>query len=780
MCIVKNKIVSMVLLSIVVILIVMGGFSQNAMAALPGERDVVPLSKLVGFDRDDQFNLKENQINLMESTNSFMFNLPISKRMDISKITLHLDFIHSTVLLKNRSQVRVVVNGIVVAQIGFDPVNPHVIADIPIPFETFREGYNAVEFKVAQHYSEDCEDPAAPELWTQINTIKSYFYLEYDYRPIRFTLASLDEVFDRKLKDYTVTIMRPKETAQYDDVDLKWGALAAQGVSLRLEYRPVNLKMATAVQRDSLRVFEEMATSNYPLLALDQTGLKNDVVLIGTRDELRPLFHPRLRDSMAAAISGPFLSIMPAADPRFQIVIISGNDASEVTQAVQAFAFVRSSFPDSTFMVVNELNLPSVEPDTFPGIIQPGVRYTFKEFGYRTTSGGSYKRRELKFVAPPDLLIRKEANVSIKLDFTYGAAFRKDSVLNIYLNGIFEKAISLDNDQGARFHDYEFYISASSILPGTNVLRFEPVIPPLVTSKCTAVQEENAMLTIWDSSSIELPLLDRYVKLPDLALFSRTGYPFTSTADGEEMGIVVRGQNSGSILAAWQMMAKLSQITAMPLYKAIISFRAIDGRHLLIVGDRPSLYEDDMRNSPVKLGEIFEFDYPVGKGSRKGATTLLDRTKSFFSPLRTGRPGFFKNVYTNIKFKASLDRDALLVGYQSVDDPNRLVMLLTSGNPDSLKADVRRLMSPDFWDMMDDNLAIWNEDDYSLKTYRTKAEFFKGKTTFRNSMAFYYSIHRVQFLIGLFVLVLVLAWLIHRQLNSYKKKRQQCVTEIAP
>lgn len=756
---------------------------KSASADSQGVQEVLPLAKLVAIDeidQEDQINLKENQINLMTAANSFKFALPISKRMDLTKLILHLDFIHSISLLKNRSQVWVVVNGIVVSQIGFDPSNPHVIADIPIPFDTIREGYNKVEFKVAQHYSEECEDPAAPELWTQVNTIKSYFYLEYQYRQSRFTLASLDDVFDRKLNDYTVTVMRPKTVERYDDTDLLWGALAAQGVSLRLEYKSVTLKMATAVARTISGSDEQLTTSDNPLLALDQTGLQNDAILIGTRDELLPLVHPRLRGAMAEEISGPFLALYPASDPRFQIVVISGADPSEVGLAAQAFAFARSAFPDSPSMVVKELNVPPIDRGTFPMILQPGVVYPFKDLGFRSTTKVSHKRMELKFIAPPDLLTRKKADVTIKLDFAYGAAFREDSVLNIYLNGTFEKAIYLDNKLGARFHDYEFYIPASSILPGLNVLRFESVLPPLVTGKCTAVQHGNAMITIRESSSIELPLLDRYVKLPDFSRFHRTGYPFTNSADGAEMGIVVRGQNSGSILAAWQILAKLSQVNAMPLYKAALSFRAIEDRHLFIIGDRQSIYSDDMRNSPVQLGETFQFDYPIDKRSQEGASTIFNRVKVFFDPLRPDRPGTMNSVYAKMKFTSSLDRDTLLAGYQSAEYRDRLVMLLTSEKPDSLLAGVRRLVEPDFWDVMEDNLAIWNEDDFSLKTYRAEAEFFVGKTSLRNSLGYYYSVHRAQFLVIMSILVVLLAWLIHRLLNRYKNNRRQGVSEIEP
>jgi len=761
-------------------------FSGPAISVEPGgvgthNEYILKLSEVVQhdvMDKDNQLNLMENQINLITSSNSFHFALPIPKRIKIQESILHLDFTHSNALLKNRSQLRVEINGVIISQIAMDPQNTHVVVDIPVGMEFVRPGYNKVELKVAQHYTEKCENPSAPELWTQVNTIKSYFHFIYQYQPTRFTLAYLNDVFDKKMFDYRLTILRPRSPDQYNDTDLLWGALATQGVSLRLEYKPVTLNIGLAKAKDDLKE-RQLELSDDPLIGLDQSGLKSDIILIGTVDELRQFLHPEKKKDMVTAISGPYISLYPSADPRFCIVVISGRTEEEVTRAATAFTLTRFPFPDHNSMVIEQVALPFLEAGTMPRILQPGIRYAFKDLGFLSFTGYSHQRSEVFFRVPPDLLAREKTTVNFKLDLAYGAGFREDSVLNIYLNGLFVKAIALDNKMGTRFNDYEFYIPVADFLPGANILNFVPILQPLISGDCSPPPTGNAVVTIFDSSSMELPLVDHYVKLPDFNLFNRTGFPYLNNTFGADMGIVVRGQKNGSITAAWQMLAKLTQIAATPLHETKISFNNIEDRNLIIVGDRNSLDQEDLRNAPVSLGDMMQFDYSINKRptTRKG-TGFIDKLKSFATPLLPGKEGTLQEAYAILSFRSSLGRDCLLLGYPSARNPDKLTMLLTNEDPERLRVGARRLIDPDFWDVLQDNLAVWNTDDYSLTTLRTSAEFFTGKTSLRNSLAYYYTIHKIAFLAVVIFLILVCAWFAYRWTKRYHQGSESNVSEL--
>ncbi|MCK5665703.1 MAG: cellulose biosynthesis cyclic di-GMP-binding regulatory protein BcsB, partial [Thiotrichaceae bacterium] len=318
-----------------------------------------------------------------------------------------------------------------------------------------------------------------------------------------------------------------------------------------------------------------------PLRFLQQSDLSSDAILIGTVNELSTFLAPELKNK----ISDAYLGIYPGQKKHTQIIIISGTTADEVTRAATAFAYIRNSFPDAHDMLIKELNIPLYPAQIKPNIIIPGETYQFKELGF-STHEIHHKSKDiaLTFNMPSDLYHEPKSNVILKLDLNYGAAFRPDSVLNIKVNGLFERAVILDNKYGDSYQDYSINIPSNIFTPGFNKISFEAVVPPLVSGDCTLMQNKNALLTLFASSSIHFPELDHYTQLPDLSLLQRTGFPYLNKVDGSQLGIVLRDQNKASLLAAWKLIAKLSQINHEPLPKAKLSFKSINDRHLFIIG----------------------------------------------------------------------------------------------------------------------------------------------------------------------------------------------------
>ena len=712
------------------------------MAAEKGEtkESVTTLATLTGLGK----------IELNQAKARYTLALPLSQRIAPANRVLHLDFVSSVSLLKSRSQLAVLMNGIAISQILLDPKNPHVLTDIPIPGEYLVNGYNNVEFRVVQHYTDGCEDPTSPELWTQINGEKSYFKFDYSYQPQHYTLATLDHLFDKRLPGYEVTIM--SASSEFNDERLQWGSLIAQGVALRLEYIVPTFKLATVSA------------------PLDQNTVKGDVVLVGTRAELTPY----LSSTQASKVTGPYIGVMPAHDPNYQVVIISGATAEEVTQAAESFAFARQSFPDDASMVVKSLDIPAIGDKKLPQLLQPATVYRFDDLGFKTQTLTS-SSVTFQVMTPPDLLRDEHAKVSFKLNLSYGAALREDSVLNIYLNGLFEKAIRLEDSDGARYNDYEITIPLTSFMPGVNILTFEPVMPPLVSGssgECSLVQYQNAQLTLYGDSTIELPNADHYVTLPDFRIFQRTGYPFTDVAYGSNMGVVLRDQQPQTILSAWQLMAKLSQMETAPLYKAKLSFSSITGRDLFIIGARKSLQAEDLKNSPVQLGETLQFPHQVAKESERASQGFF---ASLFLP---AQPAQLKSRQSALTFDAALGRQALMLGYPSAQERDKLVMLITSDDPEQLYTRVKELVTLKVWGNLSGNVAVWDDSQDMLLTKQAGDGFYRGKTSLRNQLGYHFSAHRNQWLITIIVVVLLLAWLGHRWLNRYKSKQHNNVKEI--
>ena len=69
-------------------------------------------------------------------------------------------------------------------------------------------------------------------------------------------------------------------------------------------------------------------------------------------------------------------------------------------------------------------------------------------------------------VLPADLYAKESAEVEFNLHFAYGAGMRGDSVLNLYVNDIFERAVHLSEVNGLAFRDYRIKVPLRSFQPG--------------------------------------------------------------------------------------------------------------------------------------------------------------------------------------------------------------------------------------------------------------------------------------------------------------------------
>src|SRR5450830_7505 len=125
---------------------------------------IVPLSSLSS---------RVGAIRLTRLDGSANLSIPASRREIIKSAVLHLVTTNS-ISLNDRSQLVVRVNNRTVAQLQLSAKQPEITADIRLPAELLQPGYNQLSFRVAQHSQDvECEDPNAPELWTEIDTTAS-------------------------------------------------------------------------------------------------------------------------------------------------------------------------------------------------------------------------------------------------------------------------------------------------------------------------------------------------------------------------------------------------------------------------------------------------------------------------------------------------------------------------------------------------------------------------------------------------------------------------------
>ncbi|WP_298293786.1 cellulose biosynthesis cyclic di-GMP-binding regulatory protein BcsB [Thiomonas sp.] len=690
-------------------------------------------------------------------------SLPVSPRLLIRRAVLHLVATSSVSLLAPRSQLQVRLGGQIIAQIALDPRLPQIQAQIDLPPVLLQPGYDTLTFAVAQHYTNECEDPSAPELWTQIDTAQSWIGLDATLRDLHPTLAALPDVFDPKLwGPQQLTVLAASGVNA--DV-LRWGGLAAQAVALYLGYAPLQLRFR------QLAAPAADAPAGAPL-RLDTAQLPaGDAVLLGTRAELQPY----LSAALAARITGPFLAIEPLGDTGRYVLIVSGQTAQQVDVALRALNLLDYPYPDAAAAVVRQIDLPRLPDDPGPRMVYPNQKVSFAQLGLKTeTFAGLYGKQNLDFTLPADLFAPDNSMVHLKLRFAYGAGLREDSVLNILLNGRFQAAIALSARDGGYFRDYDVQIPLTSFKPGSNVLTFSASMMPLVTGRCIAINTENLRLTLFDDSRLELPNAARVTSLPNLDLLQRTGFPYTRKPFGAGSVFAIVRADAANAAAAWMLAAKLAQVQKLPLLDARwqIGTAGLAGAdNAIVVGAAGELPRTLTEALPLRFGGVSVAPYPVAVAAAgPGELGPLDRLWRWLaSHLRVSPEPAVPTTAWATQDGIGLGRQAALLQAALPGRSGGTLTVLSAAQGSTLLAQTDALIQPAVWSQLGGDLVLWQGQQH-VAQQMVGPRYTVGQAGLSSRLGFLLSLHPWFWAVVIGVLSLLLAAVTLRLLMRFRHR----------
>lgn len=691
---------------------------------------------------------------LLGSNAQINFDIPLPARWEPRELRLDLVYRNSVNLLQAHSQLRVELNGLIIAQLKLDPARPEGRAQIRLPLDLLRAGYNQLVFAVAQHtLVGDCEDPGAHELWTQIDTQGSRLHLDYEPRPLNTSLSALEELFDARLwnKEPWRILMPPSQnvpqSAALDDAQLTWGALVAQAIAIHLGFVSPSIESALltpdTAQDGSQRRFPALNASDL----LDRDG-----ILIGTRDQLRPI----LGDDWASSVTDGYLALFaqPNDDTR-ALLIVSGRDAQEVERAATTLAFMETPFPDRAQVLVSDLIPPATPANTGPGLLPGGVKARFMDLGASTTTlvsplaparwftdpgfsgpdtqiSGVQRRLRLDFWIQPGFHIMGSEDAILSLNFSYGAAFRGDSVLNILVNGTFVRGIPLNDPVGASLQDYRLRIPTSLLRAGPNRLELVPMLVPLETDRCQLRQGENLLMTVYGDSALQLPSMTQFSRLPDLALLVQSGFPWIRDLQGRDLAVQVVGGSREAAGAAWTFLARLAQISGVPLHRARLG-TAPDtaGRESIVVGVLNDLDPVLRDAAPLHLGEeTSRIDYTTLRvlGEPEAVLAWWESPLAILQGWFTARPAEPREFESHVTYTDHpLGRLGLLMAFESPTQTGRSVLLLSATEPQRLLERATQIVQPEYWFNVRGSLVLWNDQPDELRWQPARQTFIIGE-----------------------------------------------------
>ncbi len=701
---------------------------------------------------------------LRKANDQHALYFPVSNRIDVTYAELRLKFTNSISLLQDRSQLRIKLNEITVAQLPLRADQPQVDVVIELPAELITSGFNNLTIWVAQHYTLECEDPAAPELWTEIDTFNSELTLTGQLQPIDVMLSQLDQVMGPAIGNpQSYRILMPE---QYNEDHIATGALIAESIGLRHFYRSPLFMSATAKKAPFTTETDAVMMNEFS--GLDQETLSgSDNVLFGTRDELKPY----LSSEILNEIKDAYLGIFPLpSDPRYFVMIVSGTTKEELKRAATALNFTNFPYADAKTSLIKATDIPANSRFGRKRFIKTDRLYTLEELGVETSTvqGAGFHEYELVFDLPADFYAAEDATVNLLLDFSYGARMRDDSILNIRLNDAFERVIALTDPEGAVFKGYDIKIPLRAFNPGRNRIRFEPSLIPSVGGECIAINDRNLQFTLYGTSIIKFPFATSYAGLPDLNLFSRTVFPYRRNGQPEPVTVSVLSNDYDTISATWTLMAKFAQVADGPLMDAEFRFSLPeDDRELIIVSPFNTLDEKIMSSAPIQLDGSSNYAYPVAQ--------QIDGEKvekGFFVQF----PDLFggnKEEPEAVPFKAHIEQNAnpqahgVAMAFKSPFGQDRSVTLFTAETGQKLHRYMEAIVQPTLWSKLSGDVALWTADPKSISTQMIGKKFYVGNAGLRDKTRFQISQNPWWWIIGVFVLIFLLAWitrvLLHRR-----------------
>lgn len=610
------------------------------------------------------------------------FYFPVAERWRVNRALLSLNYTASNNMLGDISQMVVLVNGELVAQLKLDHQVPGATSDIQIPLARLKPGYNMVSLQVAQHYQRNqCEQPCAPDLWTRVSVLDSALQLDYDLKPLPGKLGEAASwIFDSKqMSEAAANLVVDSSSAEA----VTMAAVAASGIANRFEYRKVTFSHSWDIK----------------------PGVDN--VLIGTKAFVRGVLEKY--GIKLGATYGGLIRLFPLpksdgqVDAAHALIVVTGEEEPELKVAAQTFANMSLPYPGNDEMYVYTFAMPDLSTHGGRGEIQPDEIYHFSTLGMPSYSfrgingrapgrvfdagaasqGVNRNETSLSFRLPADFMVRPHEHARLSLNLAYGVGLRQDSALTISLNDKQVRDIHLDNPDGG-FAEDKIDLPTYLFKPGSNTISFKPYLNTQ-RQVCDADNTDGLFVTIFGNSTLSFPPMPHTVEMPRLDLLAVNGFPFTRTPDGEQTLVYLPQPDSASIDTAFNLIGMITQKNGFPLFSAKVAFsEPKDWRgEMLVIGETSGIPKAYMERSPLQPAGIANVPYPISLGWAGETSMALSKQEGGLG-----------------------DGNGLLMEFQARGSSGRTVVVATAQSEKDLLALGDALWSPAIQERISGDVAL--------------------------------------------------------------------------
>lgn len=599
----------------------------------------------------------------------------VGVRLDrvVTGATLRLHYTYSPALVFPVSHLKVSLNGESVATVPFDSehAGQPLTRDIALDPRLLTD-FNQLNLQLIAHYTLDhCEDPENSALWADISPTSA---IMLDTAPLKLPddLSLLPApLFDRR--DPLPLRLPFVLPAVADDTTLETAGILASWFGELADYRGAQFSVAPALPTDA------------------------HAVVVGTREQLPA-------GLTVPPVNGPMLIMAdnPAAQNR-KLLIVTGRTEAEVKQAADALVLGKAALSGSQAMVEHVDIGPPRQPYDAPRWLPIGRPVPFKRLVDDPTqlqvAGSRPDAIRLNLRVPADLYSWSGRGVPVDLKYRYTApTVQNNSALSISINELLVKSLRLPpaKDEGgkgrlqlpilggadARSTD-RLDIPAFRV-GSANQLQLKFDLDSQRTALCQGTAQNPVHAAVDPDSTIDFSHFVHYARMPNLAYFANSGFPFTRYADLSQTAVVIPDRPGTQDLdALLTVLGHMGQWTGLPVLRVQVlragQAQSIRDKDLLLIGDSSSAVLPSAWHAALPLSLAMDAHGQV--------------TRTAFSVKESWRDG----VHTG-EGSAQLDESgpiAALLGFELPGSHGRSVVAMTGTSPARLADLLDVLAKPD-------------------------------------------------------------------------------------
>ena len=319
------------------------------------------------------------------------------------------------------------------------------------------------------------------------------------------------------------------------------------------------------------------AGSRQPLLSVSLGSIPaGNAVLVSSRRSQLPA------ELQIPAGTGPLLALRPnPSDPFGTLLVVAGDGDAQALAAASSLALTgkvtaanREPGPGLSGDTAQPAALALPPPrasDDAPRWMQAGASNPIA--GCRNPAALETKGSSpvsIYFHVPPDLFYGEQQNVTLRLDYRYDARnVAPGSALRTVVNGNLVNEAPLPSGPDFALAERQIQIPVADLRPFGNTIFFNFDFVPATFDPARGSNLYGAVLC---SSTLDLHQTHLWAEMPNLELFSNTGFPFTQKADLAQTVVILPSTPRPAEIALFlQLMTHFGAQTGYPALRVTVA-----------------------------------------------------------------------------------------------------------------------------------------------------------------------------------------------------------------